>query len=65
MHQGPYDSLNSQLVTDVVRQLCLNLAITESPVLFALRDEQDQLVTDENMRRHIKDRTNLKLGLAF
>ncbi|KAF8311367.1 hypothetical protein DL93DRAFT_2149672 [Clavulina sp. PMI_390] len=48
-------------VSEVVHQLCINLEVQQSHVLFALRDEQDQLVTDENLRKHIQDRTPLKL----
>lgn len=47
-------------VDDVIRQLCLNLKIQEPPVLYALRDEADELVTDDNLRRKIKGKVNLK-----
>ena len=52
--------LSLQAVADVVRQLCMNLEITQPSALFALRDEQDQLVTDDNLRKHIQDRSSLK-----
>ncbi|KAG8686409.1 hypothetical protein FRC08_012518 [Ceratobasidium sp. 394] len=48
-------------VSDVIRQLCLNLKVQEPPLLFALRDDQDELVTDDNLRRMIRDKANLKL----
>lgn len=48
-------------VDDVVKQLCLNLKIKESPVMFALRDETDDLVTNDNLRKKIKTKVNLKL----
>lgn len=48
-------------VDDVVRQLCVNLKIKEPPSDFALRDETDELVTNDNLRRMIKTRANLKL----
>ncbi|KAF9482537.1 hypothetical protein BDN70DRAFT_874883 [Pholiota conissans] len=48
-------------VDDVVRQLCVNLKIKESPSHFALRDEADELVTNDNLRKKIKNRSNLKL----
>lgn len=48
-------------VSDVIRQLCLNLKVQEPPLLFALRDDQDELVTDDNLRRIIRDKANLKL----
>src|SRR4051812_48252156 len=35
-------------VDDVIGQLCMNLKVSEPPVLFALRDEADELVTDES-----------------
>ena len=50
----------SLAVDDVIRQLCVNLKIQEPPVMFALRDENDELVTDDNLRRKIKDRVKLK-----
>ncbi|KAG8693718.1 hypothetical protein FRC09_010339 [Ceratobasidium sp. 395] len=48
-------------VSDVIRQLCLNLKVQEPPLLFALRDDRDELVTDDNLRRMIRDKANLKL----
>ena len=47
-------------VDDVIRQLCLNLKIQDPPVLYALRDDADELVTDDNLRRMIKGRVPLK-----
>ena len=47
-------------VDDVVRQLCINLNIKEPPSNFALRDETDELVTNDNLRRKIKAKVNLK-----
>lgn len=47
-------------VDDVVKQLCVNLKIKESPSHFALRDEADELVTNDNLRKKIKNRSNLK-----
>ncbi|KAJ7247642.1 ELMO/CED-12 family-domain-containing protein [Mycena haematopus] len=48
-------------VDDVVRQLCINLNIKEPPGNFALRDATDELVTNDNLRRKIKAKVNLKL----
>ncbi|KAJ7836534.1 hypothetical protein B0H13DRAFT_2032068, partial [Mycena leptocephala] len=48
-------------VDDVVKQLCINLKIKEPPSNFALRDETDELVTNDNLRRKIKTKVNLKL----
>ncbi|KAJ7760596.1 ELMO/CED-12 family-domain-containing protein [Mycena metata] len=48
-------------VDDVVKQLCINLKIKEPPSHFALRDETDELVTNDNLRRKIKTKVNLKL----
>lgn len=47
-------------VDDVVKQLCLSLKIKDSPSHFALRDETDELVTNDNLRRKIKNKVNLK-----
>ncbi|KAJ7612462.1 ELMO/CED-12 family-domain-containing protein [Mycena polygramma] len=47
-------------VDDVVKQLCINLKIKEPPSNFALRDETDELVTNDNLRRKIKTKVNLK-----
>lgn len=48
-------------VEDVVRQLCLNLKISEPAANYALRDESDELVTNENLKKKIKSKANLKL----
>jgi engulfment/cell motility protein 1 len=48
-------------VDDVVRQLCINLKISEPHANFALRDELDDLVTNDNLRRKIKAKAHLKL----
>ncbi|KAL4250206.1 ELMO/CED-12 family-domain-containing protein [Abortiporus biennis] len=48
-------------VDDVVRQLCLNLKIKDPPTMFALRDESDELVTNDNLRKKIKGKVHLKL----
>ncbi|KAF9525327.1 ELMO/CED-12 family-domain-containing protein [Crepidotus variabilis] len=48
-------------VDDVVKQLCTSLHIQEPPSHFALRDESDELVTNENLRKKIKNKVNLKL----
>jgi engulfment/cell motility protein 1 len=47
-------------VEDVVRQLCVNLRIPDPPALFALRDDMDELVTNENMRKKIQGKAALK-----
>lgn len=47
-------------VEDVIRQLCINLKIKDPPVMFSLRDEADELVTTENLKKKIKARSNLK-----
>ena len=47
-------------VDDVVKQLCVNLKIKEPPSHYALRDETDELVTNDNLRRKIKNKINLK-----
>lgn len=47
-------------VDDVVRQLCNNLKITEPPSHFALRDHTGELVTNENLRRKIQNKVDLK-----
>lgn len=47
-------------VDDVVKQLCINLKIKEPPSNFALRDETDELVTNDNLRKKIKLKVNLK-----
>lgn len=48
-------------VDDVVKQLCVNLKIKEPPSHYALRDETDELVTNDNLRKKIKNKINLKL----
>ncbi|KAF9461210.1 ELMO/CED-12 family-domain-containing protein [Collybia nuda] len=48
-------------VDDVVKQLCVNLKIKEPPANFALRDETDELVTNDNLRKKIRAKVNLKL----
>ncbi|KAF7309761.1 ELMO domain-containing protein [Mycena indigotica] len=48
-------------VDDVVRQLCVNLKLKDQPSNFALRDETDELVTNDNLRRKIRAKVNLKL----
>jgi len=47
-------------VDDVMKQLCLNLKIKEPPSHFALRDETDELVTNDNLRKKIRNKVNLK-----
>lgn len=47
-------------VEDVIRQLCLNLKLKDPPAMFSLRDEDDTLVTTENLNKMIKSRANLK-----
>lgn len=48
------------MVVDVVKQLVANLQIKQPPSDFALRDEDDELVTNENLRRMIKTKAKLK-----
>ncbi|EPQ56801.1 hypothetical protein GLOTRDRAFT_105412 [Gloeophyllum trabeum ATCC 11539] len=48
-------------VDDVIRQLCINLQIRDPPAMFALRDETDELVTNDNLRKKIKAKVPLKL----
>ncbi|KAF8892151.1 ELMO/CED-12 family-domain-containing protein [Infundibulicybe gibba] len=48
-------------VDDVVKQLCINLQIKDPPGNFALRDDTDELVTNDNLRKKIKTKVNLKL----
>ena len=47
-------------VEDVIRQLLINLKIKDQPSRYALRDENDELVTNENLRKKIKGKVNLK-----
>lgn len=49
-------------VEDVVRQLCVNLKVTEPSSNFALRDrDTEELLTNENLRKKIKNKAHLKL----
>ncbi|KAG6381651.1 ELMO/CED-12 family-domain-containing protein [Boletus reticuloceps] len=49
-------------VEDVVRQLCVNLKVTDPSSHFALRDrDTDELVTSENLRKKIKSKVHLRL----
>ena len=48
------------MVGDVVKQLVANLQIKQPPSDFALRDEAEELVTNENLRRMIKSKSKLK-----
>ncbi|KAJ3786872.1 ELMO/CED-12 family-domain-containing protein [Lentinula aff. detonsa] len=48
-------------VADVVRQLCVNLKIRGSPSDFALRDGNHELVTNDNLRKKIKAKVDLRL----
>lgn len=50
-------------VDDVIRQLCVSLQIQERPTMFALRDESGELVTNENLRKKIKGKVNLKYDI--
>ena len=52
-------------VDDVVKQLCVNLKIKDPSSHFALRDETDELVTNDNLRRKIKNKVNLKWVTAY
>ena len=47
-------------VDDVIRQLCVNLKIKEPASHFALRDESDDLVTNENLRKKIRAKVHLR-----
>ncbi|KAG6331407.1 hypothetical protein ID866_7685 [Astraeus odoratus] len=50
-------------VEDVVRQLCVNLRVTEPSTHFALRDrDTEELVTNDNLRKKIKGKAHLKLA---
>lgn len=53
----------SLTVDEVVRQLVTSPSLrqTQPPSHYALRDEADELVTNDNLRRKIKTRANLKL----
>lgn len=48
------------MVADVVKQLVANLQIKQPPSNFALRDDDDELVTNENLRRMIRSKAKLK-----
>ncbi|PPQ63811.1 hypothetical protein CVT24_009806 [Panaeolus cyanescens] len=49
-------------VDDVVKQLCINLKVNDPPSYYALRDvDTDELVTNDNLRKKIKNKVNLKL----
>jgi engulfment/cell motility protein 1 len=51
-------------VDDVVRQLCVNLKVTEPSSNFALRDKDtDELIVNENLRKKIKNKANLKCAI--
>lgn len=52
-------------VDDVIRQLCINLRIKDPPGVFALRDDSDELVTNDNLRSKIKSKVNLKYVLVY
>ncbi|KZT55823.1 hypothetical protein CALCODRAFT_556244 [Calocera cornea HHB12733] len=54
----------SLATSEVVRQLCLNLKLTETSKLYALRTDTDELVTDDNLSRIVRDKTPLKLTNA-
>lgn len=48
-------------VEDVVKQLCIHLKTKGSPSDYTLRDaETDELITNDNLRRKIKSKVNLK-----
>ncbi|KAF9479163.1 hypothetical protein BDN70DRAFT_879136 [Pholiota conissans] len=51
----------SLTVNDVIMQLCANLQLKEPPTSFALKDANNELVTDRNLKIKIENRTNLKL----
>ncbi|KAL0577912.1 hypothetical protein V5O48_004077 [Marasmius crinis-equi] len=48
-------------VNDVIKQLCVNLKIQGPPSDYALRDDDDELVTNDNLRKKIKGKVNLHL----
>lgn len=48
-------------VEDVVRQLCVNLKVTDPATHFALRDrDTDELITNDNLRKKIKNKAHLR-----
>lgn len=51
-------------VSHVIRTLCINLNIPDPPKLYALRDENEVLVTNDNLRKMIKTKAKLKLVSA-
>ncbi|KZT34351.1 hypothetical protein SISSUDRAFT_1026750 [Sistotremastrum suecicum HHB10207 ss-3] len=48
-------------VADVIHQLCVNLKMPEPSSFYALRDEDSELVTDENLRKKVKTKAPLQL----
>lgn len=50
----------SLAVDDVIRQLCISLKLKDPSAMYALRDETDELVTNDNLRKKIKAKANLK-----
>src|SRR5271170_6548422 len=50
-------------VDDVVRQLCINLKLKDPPGNYALRDDTDELITTDNLRKKIKSKVPLKYVL--
>ena len=48
------------MVGDVVKQLVANLQIKQPPSNFALRDDDDEFVTNENLRKMIRSKAKLK-----
>jgi hypothetical protein len=47
-------------VDEVIRQLVINLKLKDPANHYALRNEADELVTDDNLRKNIKAKANLK-----
>ena len=50
----------SLAVEDVIRQLCISLKLKDGPGVYALRDDNDELVTNDNLRKKIRAKVNLK-----
>ncbi|KAG7094065.1 hypothetical protein E1B28_007685 [Marasmius oreades] len=48
-------------VNDVIKQLCVNLKIQGPPSDYALRDDNEVLVTNDNLRKMIKGNVHLHL----
>ncbi|KAJ8079518.1 hypothetical protein PM082_011105 [Marasmius tenuissimus] len=48
-------------VSDVIKQLCVNLKIQGSPSDYALRDDDEELVTNDNLKKKIKAKVHLRL----